>query len=256
MNLSFKHRLARGEGACGLWSSTNSPTVAEILSDAGADWLLFDMEHSAADLGTIVAQLQASKGTPTAAIVRPPDDDPVLLKRLLDAGADNLLIPMVNDAGQARRIVHATRYPPHGARGVAGSNRGARYGRDRAYLQEANDRVCVLVQIESADAVRNAPDIALVDGVDGIFVGPSDLAADLGHLGDPSHPQVQESLASVLEDVTRAGKPVGTFASSPADARARLDQGFAFVAVVTDVRLLVRGAQRALAEARGGDEQG
>lgn len=248
---SFKTRLAGGMVPCGLWSMTSSPIVAEIMAGAGADWLLFDMEHSASDLASVLAQLQASQGGEAALLVRPPSDDAVTLKRLLDAGAHNLLVPFVNDAGQARAIVRATRYPPAGIRGVAGSNRGAGYGRDRAYLQDANDRVCTLVQIESAQAVRNAGEIAALEGIDGIFIGPSDLAADLGHLGDTSHPEVRAAMTEVLETVTRLGKPVGTFASSPADARERLSQGFAFVAVITDVRLLVQGAQRALAEARG-----
>lgn len=230
---------------------TSSPIVAEIMAGAGADWLLFDMEHSTTDAGLVLAQLQASQGGETAILVRPPSDDAVTLKRLLDAGAHNLLVPFVNDAEQAQAVVRATRYPPAGIRGVAGSNRGARYGRDRSYLREANERICTLVQIESARAVQNAATIAAVEGIDGVFIGPSDLAADLGHLGDTDHPEVRSAMASVLETVSQLGKPVGTFASSPADARERLSQGFAFVAVITDVRLLVQGAQRALEEARG-----
>lgn len=251
MSPTFKERLARGEARCGLWSAVDSPTVAEILAYAGADWLLLDMEHSAADVPSILRQLQAARGASTPLIVRAPNDQSVTLKRLLDIGAETLLVPFVNDAEQATRVVRATRYPPDGSRGVAGSNRAALYGRDRSNLHDANQRVCTLVQVETALAVENAQQIAEVSGVDGIFVGPADLAADLGHIGDTEHPDVRRAIARVLETVSRVGKPVGTFASSPSAARERLAEGFAFVAVITDVRLLVQGAQRALEEARG-----
>lgn len=252
----LRDRFARGEAALGLWSSTASPVVAEILAGAGADWLLFDMEHSHAELGAVLAQLQGAKGTGTVVLVRPPSHDAQTIKRLLDLGADNLLIPRVDDVRQAQLIVEATRYPPHGSRGVAGSNRGADYGRDRSYLKDANDRVCLILQIESASGVRNAKQIALAEGVDALFVGPADLSADLGRLGEPNHPEVQEAISSVVQSCKAAGKPVGVFGASPEDAAERLSQGFDFVSVASDVRLLVHGAQQALDVARRAASRG
>lgn len=247
----FKQRLSQDNALLGLWTSTDSPVVAEILANAGADWLLIDMEHSGADVASITAQLQAANGAPTSLVVRPPSHDPVMLKRLLDAGVVNLLVPFVDSAEQAKAIVKATRYPPEGSRGVATGHRGARYGRDKAYLAEANQRICLMVQIETAHAAAQAQSIAAVDGVDGVFIGPADLSASLGRIGQANHPDVRTTIKGVVDVVSAVGKPLGTFSATPEDARDKADQGFKFVVVTTDVRLLVQGADNALARARG-----
>ncbi|HEY8574328.1 HpcH/HpaI aldolase/citrate lyase family protein [Phenylobacterium sp.] len=248
---SFKAALAGGGRLAGLWCQVPSPTVAEVLAHSGCDWLLLDMEHGQADLSEVRTQLQAANGAPAALLVRTPGHDPVLIKRLLDMGAETLLIPMVESAEQARQLVGATRYPPAGFRGVAGVSRASAYGRDRDYQGAAAQRTCVVVQIESVPAVEAAGEIAAVDGVDALFVGPADLSAGMGLLGQPRHADVEAAVRRVLEAASAAGKPVGTFGLSPEDAGARFAEGFRFVSVATDVRLLVQGAVSFLKIARG-----
>ncbi len=209
---SFKRDLLAGKKLIGCWSSLASPITTEVLGLAGFDWVLLDGEHSPNDVSTFIPQLMALKDSPSAPIARPSCNSAVELKRLLDAGFYNFLVPFVESAEEARSAVSATRYPPQGIRGVAVSQRSNRYGSIPDYLKSINDHICVMVQIESLAGVAAVKEIAAIDGVDSIFVGPSDLAAALGHLGNPSHPEVQAVIAKVFADVKAAGKPVGILA--------------------------------------------
>jgi len=185
----LKRALHEGRAQIGLWSSLSSHITVEVIAGSGFDWLLLDTEHSPNEPTMIHSQLQAMQGSATAAVVRPAWNDPVLFKRLLDIGVQTLLVPFVQNADEAKRAVAATRYPPDGVRGVATTTRASRYGRVKDYLKRANDEICIVVQIETRVSLGNLEAIAAVDGVDGLFIGPSDLAADLGHLGDNAHPE-------------------------------------------------------------------
>jgi 2-dehydro-3-deoxyglucarate aldolase len=241
----FKQDLVAGRRLIGCWCSLGSPITTEVLGLAGFDWILLDGEHSPNDVLTFIPQLMALKDSPSAPVVRPPWNDAVEIKRLLDAGFYNFLIPMIESADAARAAVAATRYPPQGIRGVSVSQRGNRYGTIRDYLQHANEQACVLVQIETRKALECAAEIAAVDGVDGVFVGPSDLAAGLGHIGQPGHPDVQQAIGQIAAAVKGQGKALGTLAPVEADARRYLEIGFSFVAVGSDLGVL-RSATQAL----------
>lgn len=247
----FKQALAGGAPLAGLWLQLASPSIAEIMAGAGADWLLVDMEHGQTDLATLLPQLQALNGAETPVLVRVPGHDPVTIKRVLDQGAETLLVPMVDSRAQAQALVAAMRYAPAGIRGLAGAVRASDYGRDRDYVRNAATGVALVVQIESRAAIDACAEIAAVDGVDALLVGPGDLAASLGRPGEPRHPDVQAAVGRVLEAGRAAGKAVGTFGLTPQDAAARFAEGFRFVSAATDVALLVRGAEAALAQARG-----
>lgn len=252
---TFRQALAAGRTQIGCWVSLASPIATEVMGLAGFDWLLLDAEHAPNDVLSLLPQLMALKDSASAPVVRPPINDAVLMKRLLDAGFVNFLIPMVDTAQQARDAVAATRYPPQGIRGVSVSQRGNRYGEVKDYFQVANENVTMLVQVETRAAVAAAAEIAAVDGVDGVFIGPSDLAAAYGHLGHPNHPEVQAAIAQVHAAVSAAGKPTGILTPVEADARRYLSMGMRFVAVGSDLGLL-RTQSRALAdkfrEAAGG----
>ncbi len=239
----FKQRLAAGERLIGCWCSLASPITAEVLGVAGFDWLLLDGEHSPNDVSTFVPQLMALKDSVSAPVVRPSWNDAVEIKRLLDAGFYNFLVPFVQSADEARRAVAATRYPPHGIRGVSVSQRGNRYGTVPDYLARANENVCVMVQIESRAGVAAVGEIAAVDGVDGIFVGPSDLAAGMGHLGNANHAEVQVAIEGIFQAARAAGKPTGILAPVEADARRYLGMGAGFVAVGSDLGLFRAATQ-------------
>ncbi len=242
---SFKRNLLAGKRLIGLWSSLGSPITMEVLGLAGFDWLLLDGEHSPNDPLTFVPQLMALKDSASAPVARPSSNDTVELKRLLDIGFYNFLIPFVETPEQARRAVAATRYPPQGVRGVSVSQRGNRYGTVPDYLKGINSEICVLVQIESRQGMSNIRDIAKVEGVDGIFVGPSDLAAAFGHLGNPKHPEVQEAIAKLFAEAKACGKPSGILTPVEEDARRYLEWGASFVAVGSDLGLF-RNATQAL----------
>ena len=244
---SFRRDLLAGKQLIGCWCSLANPITAEVLGVAGFDWLLLDAEHAPNDVLSLIPQLMALKDSPSAPVVRPPWNDTVLIKRLLDAGFFNFLIPFVETAEQARSAVAATRYPPQGVRGVSVSQRGNRYGAQADYFSSVNDQIAVIVQIESAAGVATAAEIAAVDGVDCLFIGPSDLAAGLGHFGKPNHPDVQAAIASVLAAAGAAGKPVGILSPAEADARRYLAQGMRVVAVGSDLGLL-RTQSQALAD--------
>lgn len=254
MNNPIKQRLAAGEQLFGCWLSLASPTAAEALACAGFDFLVVDGEHSPADTMETVALLQAIAAGGSQPIVRVADNTTWLAKRALDAGSPTLLVPMVGSAEEAQRAVAAMRYPQQGnggARGVAGIVRAARYGLAADYVRTANDNACTIVQIESAAAVEAADAIAAVDGIDALFVGPADLAASLGHLGDSLHPEVQQAIDRVAAAAKRRRKAAGIFAGSAAEARDYAARGFTLVSLAADVVWLLAGARQALAAARG-----
>ena len=238
---SFKAKLAQGEPQIGIWTSLCSSMVAELLAGAGYDWILVDSEHAPNDLGQIVGQLQTIAAWPTEAVVRIPVADVTVIKRYLDAGARSLLVPFVEDAAAAREVVRAMRYPPKGVRGVSVAHRGNHFGRLPDYLQTVEANLCVAVQIETRRALANIVEIAEVDGIDCVFIGPSDLAADLGHLGNSSHPEVQDAIADGMARCRAAGRAIGILAPIQDEARRWLDAGATMVAVGSDVGVLRSG---------------
>jgi 2-dehydro-3-deoxyglucarate aldolase len=241
---TFKRRLLAGDTLIGCWCSLANPITTEVLGVAGFDWLLLDGEHSPNDVTTFIPQLMALKDSASAPVVRPSWNEPVEIKRLLDAGFYNFLVPFVQTPDDARRAVAATRYPPAGIRGVSVSQRSNRFGTVADYFAGINAQITVLVQIESRAGLAAAAEIAGVDGVDGVFVGPSDLAAALGQLGNPGHPSVQEAIAQVLATVKAAGKPTGILAPVEADARRYLSMGATFVAVGSDLGVFRNATQQ------------
>lgn len=237
-NNRFKRRLKSREIQIGLWSSLASPVVTEILSYAGFDWILIDTEHAPNDMATLVPQLQAMKGSPTAPLVRPVWNDPIAFKRLLDIGFHNLIVPFVQNAEEAQNAVKAVRYPPQGMRGVSVGARGSCYGYTKDYWQRINDHIGLVVQVETLEAVDNIERISEIDGIDGIFVGPSDLAASMGHLADSGHPDVQRKFAEITKLCDKIGVAVGILAGGEADARRYIDMGFHFIGVGSDTGIL------------------
>jgi len=228
----------------GMWVSSGSPLVAEICAGSGLDWVIVDMEHSPNGLESVLAQLQAMAAYPVTAAVRVPIGDVVAIKQVLDLGAQNLLVPMVSSVADARAAVDAVRYPPHGRRGVGSAlARSARWGRVTDYVTEANDHVSLYVQIETAAAVEAAADIASVDGIDGVFVGPADLAASMGLPGQQTHPDVTAAVRRVFVAARSHGKPAGVNAFDSVAAQAYIDAGAAFVLVDSDVTMLARGSE-------------
>ena len=244
----FKARLVNGELQYGLWLALTDPLAAEISATAGFDWLLIDAEHAPFDVPSIVTHLQAIAPYETSPIVRPPVGDAVLIKQLLDIGVQTLLVPMVESAEQAQMLVRATRYPPRGMRGVGTSMaRAARWNHVRDYFEHADNEICLIVQVESAAAVENLEEIVAVDGVDAVFIGPSDLAASLGHLGNPGHPDVVETIEKSFKTIRDAGKWAGVLALAPELIRKFANQGATFIGCGVDTAILA-GATRSLAE--------
>ncbi|ACO47657.1 4-hydroxy-2-oxoheptanedioate aldolase [Deinococcus deserti] len=237
----FKAALAGGKPQIGLWLALADPYSAELCAGAGFDWLAVDGEHAPNDLRSTLSCLQAIAPYPSHAVVRPPVGNDVVIKQLLDIGAQTLLIPMVDTPEQARALVAATRYPPLGVRGVgAALARASRFGRDAGYLGEANDGVCLLLQVESVAGLEALEAIASVAGVDGVFIGPADLAASMGHLGLPGHPEVQDAIRDAARRIRATGRAAGILSTDEAQARTYLSWGYNFVAVGTDVTLLSR----------------
>ena len=239
----FKEAIKSGQSQIGLWLSIPSAFTAEICATAGFDWLLLDGEHTPNDIQTVLAQVQACGGYPnTHPIARPVIGDPVLIKQLLDIGVQTLLIPMVDTAGQARELVRAMRYPPHGFRGVGyGTARVSRWDLRQDYPKVADSEVCLLVQAETQTAIENLDEICDVEGVDGIFLGPSDLAAAYGHLGNPGHPDVQSVIEKGIATIVRHGKAPGILTPDETLAKRYLSLGAQFVAVGLEARVLARG---------------
>jgi 4-hydroxy-2-oxoheptanedioate aldolase len=239
---AFKHALAAGQLQIGLWSSLCSNVAAEVIADSGFDWILLDTEHSPNEIPGLLSQMQAmTRGTATP-VVRAAWNDVVLIKRILDIGAQSLLIPFVQNAEEAKRAVAAAYYPPAGIRGTAGSTRATRYGRVNNYLKRANEEICVLVQAETRAALDRLEDIAAVEGIDGVFIGPSDLAASLGHVGELQHPENQAAIEDAGRRLKKIGKAAGILSLNEDEARRYMSWGYTFVAVGADIGLLARGA--------------
>nr|WP_315244851.1 4-hydroxy-2-oxoheptanedioate aldolase [uncultured Albidiferax sp.] len=237
----FKQALARGEVQIGLWQALADPYAAELCAGSGFDWLLLDGEHAPNDLRSLLGALQSVAPYPSHPVVRVPHGDAALIKQVLDIGATTLLVPMVESAEQATALVRAMRYPPQGMRGVGSAiARSARWSRYPNYLHEANDRVCLLVQVESLAAMQQIDAIAAVDGVDGVFIGPADLSASMGYLGQPTHPVVRAAIDHAIGRILHAGKAPGILCADEALARHYLALGARFVAVGVDTSLLVR----------------
>jgi 2-dehydro-3-deoxyglucarate aldolase len=242
---AIKADLAAGKMLIGCWSSLASPICAEVLGLAGFDWILLDGEHSPNDVATFIPQLMALKDSMSAPFVRPSSNNAVEIKRLLDAGFYNFIVPFIQSADEARAAVAATRYPPEGVRGVSVSQRSNRYGTVPGYFEGINDQICVIVQIENQAGVEAIEAIASVPGVDCVFIGPSDLAAGFGHLGNPNHADVQQAIAHIMAVSKACGKPVGILAPAEADARRYIGMGASFVGVGSDLGVL-RSATQAL----------
>jgi 4-hydroxy-2-oxoheptanedioate aldolase len=238
----FKCALSRGDVQIGLWCTLASGIATEIVSDSGFDWLLIDTEHSPNEVPDLVRHLQAMQRGSAAPVVRVAWNDPVLIKRVLDVGAQTILVPYVQNADEAARAVGAARYPPSGLRGVTASGRASRYGRVKEYLQKANDEIGVVVQVETREALEQLEAIAMVEGIDGVFVGPSDLSASLGLIGRPQSPEVQEAIEKAAARIRAAGKSAGVLAGGEGDARRYMGWGYNFVAVGVDTVLLARAA--------------
>jgi 4-hydroxy-2-oxoheptanedioate aldolase len=239
----FKRALKAGTPQIGLWSSLSSNYSVEVIAGAGFDWILLDTEHSPADLENLLTQLQAAAPYPAHPVVRVPWNDMVTMKRVLDIGAQSLLVPYVSTAEEARKAVSYTRYPPAGMRGVAGTTRATRFGRVKDYAKRAHEELCVLVQVETEAALDNIEAICAMDGIDGVFIGPADLHASMGHTGEIANPKVKPLIDQAIRRIRKCGSAPGILTPSEADARHWLECGALFVAVGADVGILARGAE-------------
>jgi 4-hydroxy-2-oxoheptanedioate aldolase len=241
----FKRRLLAGEMQFGLWSGLVDPVAAEICAGAGFDWLVVDGEHAPNSVRSVLVQLQTIAAYPTQAIVRPVIGDVNLLKQYCDIGVQTFLIPVVESSEQAARMVAAVRYPPHGVRGVGtGLARAARWNRVDDYVTSADREMCVLVQVETADGLDQLEAIASTDGVDGVFIGPSDLAASLGYLGRPEHPTMRATVGDAIARIVATGKAAGVLSATPDVVRDYVGRGATFVGVGTDTVLLAKATQQ------------
>ena len=240
---AFKHALKAGRAQIGLWSSLSSNYSVEVIAGAGFDWLLLDMEHSPNDLESLLAQLQAAAPYGTHPVVRVPWNDMVTIKRVLDIGAQSLLVPYVSSAQEAAAAVSYMRYPPKGVRGVAGTTRATRFGRIKDYARRAHEEICLLVQVETQAGLDNIEAICGIEGIDGVFVGPADLHASLGHTGEIANPKVKPIIDDAIGRIRKTGKAPGILTPSEEDARHWLECGALFVAVGADVGILARGAE-------------
>lgn len=250
MNLpenTFKQALADGRRQLGAFLALGDAHAAELMASAGFDWLLVDCEHGPNDLPAVLAQLQALAGYPVQAVLRPADHDAARIKQYLDLGVQSLLLPMVDSADQARALVAAMRYPPRGIRGVgAGMARAARWGNVTNYYAQAENELCLAVQIETLAGLENLDAIAAVEGVDGVFLGPADLAAALGHLGEPTHADVRDAVEQALPRIRAAGKAAGVYCADPALAAHYAALGASFFLIGADAILLRTAAVAAL----------
>jgi 4-hydroxy-2-oxoheptanedioate aldolase len=240
----FKHAIRAGQQQIGLWVSLANAYCTEIVAGSGFDWLLIDGEHSPNDPISVLPQLQAAAPYPVTTIVRPAWNEKVLIKRYLDVGAQSLLVPYVQTAQEAADAVAAIRYPGRGVRGVAGVTRASRFGRVGDYAQRAEDELCLLVQIETREGLDNLEEIARVDGVDGVFIGPADLAAALGHLADIAHAEVQSAIKDAIARIKACGKPAGILSADEAQVRRYIEWGTTFTAVGLDAALLARETEK------------
>lgn len=254
----FKQALRAGRAQIGLWSTIPSPYICELIGGAGYDWVLLDTEHTPTDVPLMLAQLQAVAAAqpapatlPTHAVVRPAWNDPVLIKRYLDIGAQTLLLPFVQNAQEAQAAVRAIRYAPAGIRGMGGSTRASNFGRTADYVARAGEELCLLVQVETAEALEQIEAIADIEGVDGIFIGPADLSASLGYPGQARHPVVDKAIDDAIRRIRACGKAPGILMVDAQRARECLDLGAQFVAVALDTVLLRDGLDAAATRFRG-----
>lgn len=246
---TFKQALNADKPSFGLWQGIPDTTVAEIGAGAGFDWVLIDAEHGPFDLKSIMSHLQAIEPYPVSAIVRPVEGQTALIKQLLDIGTQTLLIPMVNTAEQAAELVKAAYYPPQGIRGLGTSMaRAANWNRVPDYLQKANDEVCLIVQIETLEGLKNIESIVAVEGVDAVFIGPSDLSAAMGHIGNPGHPDVVAAIENGFDIINKAGKKAGVLAVTKDLVNHYVSVGAQFIGVGVDAALLVNASRKLAAE--------
>jgi 4-hydroxy-2-oxoheptanedioate aldolase len=241
---AFKQAIAAGRQQIGLWVALSNHYSVEICAGSGFDWLLFDGEHGPNDPPAMLPQLQAAAAYPVSAIVRPAWNDKVLIKRYLDIGFQSFLVPYVQTVAEAEAAVAAIRYPTRGVRGVAGSTRASRYGRITDYARRAESELCMLVQIETREGLDNLDAIAKTDGIDGVFIGPADLAAGLGHLGDIGHAEVQAAIKDAIARIRAAGKPAGILSTDEPSTRRYIEWGTTFTAVGVDVMMLARETEK------------
>jgi 4-hydroxy-2-oxoheptanedioate aldolase len=244
----FKQGLKARKKQPGLWLTLESPNVTEILAGAGYDWLLLDMEHTSLDPSQVADHIRAAQGGTAELMVRIPWNESVMFKRLLDTGVRTFMVPFVQSADEARRAVAATRYPPQGIRGVSGTSRATGFGRIKEYGQRYQEAQCIVVQIESPKAVSAIAEIGAVEGVDGIFVGPNDLAANLGLFGKTGAPEVKAAIAQAIKAIESTGKAPGILNFVPAEARDLIKMGYDFVAVGGDMSMIARRSEALLAE--------
>ena len=241
----LKQALAAGRPQYGLWLGLPDTTCAEICAVAGFDWLVIDAEHGPFDLSAVLGHLRTIAAYDVPAIVRPVSDDRNLLKQLLDTGVQSLVVPMIESPEQAAQLVRSVRYPPAGVRGLGTAlARAARWNRIPEYLHKANDQICLIVQVETIRAVQALPGILEVDGVDGVFIGPSDLSASMGHIGNARHPDVVKVIREILQKTRAAGKAAGTLVLDRAQAREYRDCGANMIGIGTDTLLLANSAQQ------------
>jgi 4-hydroxy-2-oxoheptanedioate aldolase len=249
----FKRNIAAGKRQLGFWLVLESENVTEIVAGAGYDWVLLDTEHTTLAPNDVVRHLRAANGGSAELVVRTPNHDPSLIKRLLDAGVRSFLFPMVNSAADARALVAATRYPPEGVRGVAGTTRATKFARIQGYAKQAHEEICVIVQIESTAAIDAIAEIGAVDGVDALFVGPNDLAASMGFVGQAGAGAVKQVILGAAAEILATGKGAGVLNGAIADAPALFAAGYQFMSVGSDAAVLARRSEAILDEYRALD---
>jgi 4-hydroxy-2-oxoheptanedioate aldolase len=249
---SFKQAIQTGDRTLfGLWVAFASPHAAEVSAGSGFDWILIDAEHGPNDIPLLATQLAAVSRHPAHPMVRLPAGETWMIKQALDIGAQSLLIPMVETGEEALRLSRACRYPPFGIRGMgAGLGRASDFGRIGDYVATADEQICLIVQIESQLGIANAEAIVTTEGVDGVLIGPADLAADMGHTGNSGHPDVMAAVDGLIRKIVGFGKPAGIMTTDPAMIRLARDAGACFIAVGSDVGLLAKGAANLLAESK------
>lgn len=245
---TFKAALKEGRHQAGLWCSIPDPAVIEAMAGAGYDWIMIDTEHSPVEPAQGLALLQAASAYPVATVVRPVVNDTALIKRWLDMGAQTLLLPYIQTAEEAKAAVAACRYGPRGVRGVTGLARANRYTRVKDYLQRAEEEICLLLQVETASAMERLEEIAGVDGVDGVFFGPSDLSASMGLIGQPNHPDVVAAIEDGIARLKAMGVAPGVLTLDPAVSRRYIAAGTAFTALGVDLALMIQAVEKLRAE--------
>lgn len=246
----FRRALALGRTPIGTWLVSGAPSAAEAMGCLGFDFLVLDMEHTPIDMSELVGMLRTIEGTPAGVVTRVPWNDMVTVKRVLDAGAQALMFPFIQSADEARHAVSYTRYPPEGVRGVASVHRGSRHGTVPNYHHDAAAELFIVAQIESVNALEQIPEIAAVPGIDSLFIGPADLSASMGHLGNLSHPDVMAKLAEGTRAARSAGKPIGIVGPNPDIVTRYIEMGFTWVAIGSDIGLMVNRAQEWLGKVR------